>query len=80
MPVERQAISVNQFAELLGIDAARFIAVERPRRDSTRLYLVMEAEMQTTGTFPQIQGNAGYGTGHGKGSAKTPKGGGPKKA
>ena len=57
MPVERQAISVNQFCELLALDPQRFIAVERNRRDSTGLYLVMEPEMQTTGTCPEIHDN-----------------------
>lgn len=52
MPVERRAISVSQISELLGVDPARFIAVER--LTSTMLQIVLEPEMNTTGTFPQL--------------------------
>ena len=56
MPVERQPISVSQLSELLGVDPAQFVAVERRLR---QWYVVTEGEtdMQTTGTFPQLADN-----------------------
>lgn len=56
MPVERHPISVSQLSELLGIDPARFLAVERRLH---QWYVVTEPEddMQTTGTFPQAHDN-----------------------
>jgi hypothetical protein len=53
MPVERMFVSLSQFSELLGIDAARFRGVEYDSR-STAVTLVLEPEddmrqVQTTG-------------------------------
>ena len=71
-------MSVSQFAELVGIEPRQFLDVEVNRVTSTvTLVLEPEADMQGTGTFPQIHGNTAYGSK--SGSAKTPKGGGPKK-
>jgi hypothetical protein len=50
MPVERQAISTSQLAELLGVDPSKFVAVElRTSRERVRSwYVVTEgADMQT---------------------------------
>lgn len=57
MPVERHPISVSQLSELLGVDPARFVAVERRLQ---QWYVVTEPEtaMQTTGTFPEAHDNA----------------------
>jgi hypothetical protein len=53
MPVERRPISVSQLSELLGVDPARFVAIERT---STGWCVVTDegAEMQTRGTVPQL--------------------------
>lgn len=77
LPVERRWISVSQLAELLGIEPERFRAIERSRSDSTGVTLVLEPDMQTTGTNPPIHSNMSYGKGGG--SAKTPKKSGGKK-
>lgn len=67
MPVERHDISVSQFCELLALDPARFIAVERRRRDSSTLTIVCEPEeamSQTSKTFPQLtEGKGGKNSG-----------------
>ncbi len=56
MPVERHPISVSQFCELLALDPTRLIAVERRGRLGATLTIVMEpeADMNTSGTFPQL--------------------------
>lgn len=59
MPVERHAISRSQLCELLALDPARFITLERDidkHRDPHRWWIVLEPEdvMQTTGTMPQL--------------------------
>jgi hypothetical protein len=65
MPVERRVLSVSQFAELMGIDPARFILVENrveepgTRKTQRAVVLVMEPEMQTTGTCPPLSNNTG---------------------
>jgi hypothetical protein len=43
MPVERQPVSISQFAELMGIDPARFVGVD-VERQSSRVLLVLEPE------------------------------------
>lgn len=43
MPVVREHLSVSQFAELVGIDPARFNGVEVDKRES-RVTLVLEPE------------------------------------
>jgi hypothetical protein len=43
MPVDRTPVSISQFAELMGIDPARFVGVEVERR-SSRVLLVLEPE------------------------------------
>lgn len=75
--VERRPMSVSQFSELVGIEPAQFIGVEVDRITSTVVLVVEGATMQTTATFPEVSSNKGYGKG--KGSAKTPTKGGPKK-
>ena len=74
MPVERHALSLSMFAELVGIEPASFVGVEVNRLTSTVTLVVEGDSMQGTGTFPQAAGNTKYG-----GSAKTTKGGGGKK-
>ena len=57
MPVDRTPISVSQLAELLGVDPARFLAVERIL---SQWYIVTEPlgdEMQTTGTCKPLSDN-----------------------
>lgn len=57
LPVERHPISVSQLSELLGVDPARFVAVQRRAH---QWYVVIEPEQemsQTTGTFPQAHDN-----------------------
>lgn len=57
MPVERREVSVSQFAELMGLEPERLIAVER-RGSTMVLVLEPEAEVtQTMGTFPQLKDN-----------------------
>jgi hypothetical protein len=73
--VERQTISVNQFAELLGFEPKRFIGLQVNKQSQT-IWLLLEPEMQTTGTAPQLASNTNYGKGKG---GKTPKSGGKKK-
>lgn len=71
MPVIKQAISHSQLAELLGVDPARFIAVEQPmEKDASGWRIVLEPEdsMQTSGTMPQLN------TGKKKGGKKGPGG------
>jgi hypothetical protein len=46
MPVERQPVSISQFAELMGIDPARFIGVD-VQRHSTRVVLILEPDEET---------------------------------
>jgi len=77
MPVERHAISVSQLAELLGVDPARFVAVEK-RVDRTGdgswrggWYVVTEGDdMQTSGTMPQLSDNTSKRKPKGKGKGK----------
>ena len=52
MPVERQPISVSQLAEMLGVDPARFIAVEK--RPHGWCVVTEGDEMQNSGTFPAL--------------------------
>ena len=76
MPVERHVISRSQLCELLGVDPAKFIDVEREpaKREDQRQgkqvlgwVIVMEEEpvTQTRGTNPPLYG----------GGKKKPKGG-----
>lgn len=58
MPVQRTRISESQLADLLGVDPACFIAVERRcDKEYSGWCVVTEGEMQTTGTFPEIHDN-----------------------
>lgn len=79
MAIERRQMSVSQFSELMGIEPRAFIGVEVNRQRSTVTLVVEGDDMQTVSTFPQLASNASYGKG-GKGTAKTPKVGGAKKA
>lgn len=64
MPVERHPISVSQLADLLGLDPAAFVAIEK-RVERTGdgtwrggWYIVTQGvAMQTTGTMPQLSDN-----------------------
>lgn len=59
MPLCRAAISVSQLAEMVGVEPAQFVAIERRcHKNGSGWYLVTEGdEMQTTGTFPQAHDN-----------------------
>lgn len=58
MPVIRTEISESQLADLLGVDPARFVAVEhRCDKDYRGWVVVTEDEMQTSGTMPQLADN-----------------------
>lgn len=58
MPIQRTPISVSQLSELLGVDPARFVAVERRcDKDYRGWVVVTEDEMQTTGTCPPLHDN-----------------------
>ena len=51
MPIERTPISVSQLSDLLGVDPARFVAVEMCCDRTYRGWMVVTEEpMQTTGT------------------------------
>jgi len=67
MPVERHEISVSQFCELLALEPQRFIGVTRPRADSSTLTILMEPEMQTSGTNPPLSDNTSTRKPKGKG-------------
>lgn len=60
MPCERQPISRSQLGELLAIEPSRLIAIEKR---STGFCLVLEPDMNTSGSFPQLtQGGKRIGT------------------
>jgi hypothetical protein len=75
MPIERVAISRSQLCELLGVDPARFVDVERDnpnkgtaKRDPHCWWIVMEPEeqmAQTSGSIPPLY--------QGSGTKKKPK-------
>lgn len=55
MPLNRTPLSRSQLCELLGVEPARFVAIERARKaGSTGFVLVTESDMNTSGTFPQL--------------------------
>ncbi len=56
MPVERHAISVSQFCNLLEIDPHRFLGVEFNRQRSSLAILIEPEDSmgQTTGAFPAL--------------------------
>lgn len=56
MPVDRLAISHSQLADLLGLEPAVFVAIERATRGGgPDWYVVTERnDMNTSGTFPQL--------------------------
>lgn len=64
MPVQRSAISVSQLAELMGVDPARFIAIEKRGREWC--VVTEEDDVQTSGTCPPLSDNT---------SKRKPKGG-----
>ena len=54
----RTPISVSQLAELVGVNPARFVAIERQGvHGHPGWVIVTEDEMQTIGTFPQLADN-----------------------
>jgi len=56
MPVIREHLSISQFAELIGVEPARFLGVE-VHRPQQRVTLVLEPEEQmamTSGSIPQL--------------------------
>ena len=57
MPVERHALSLSMFAELVGIEPASFVGVEVNWLTSTVTLVVEGTDMQTTGTFPALSDN-----------------------
>ena len=62
--MQRQPISVSQLAELVGVDPARFVAIEK--HGSSWVVVTEEDEMQTSGTCPPLSDNT---------SKRKPKGG-----
>jgi hypothetical protein len=68
--LERHRISVSQLSELLGVDPKRFVAVQRVcSREFNGWEVVTEGgEMNTSGTFPQL--NQGGKTKKGKGKKR----------
>jgi hypothetical protein len=57
MPVIREAVSLSQFAELIGVLPSRLIGVEMDRRGTGTVTIVLEPEddmAQSSGTIPQL--------------------------
>jgi hypothetical protein len=54
VPIERRAVSVSQFADLLGVDPQRLIGVER--KGSTMILLLEPEDDTTVRDVPATQG------------------------
>jgi hypothetical protein len=59
MPVDREPISISQFAELVGVEPARLVDVEFSRRNSTVMLVLEPVDVQQKDVSIQGRGQEG---------------------